>query len=127
VIYGLITVVDDDESMGRMLNRGLRAAGFDVAVFASAEELLNSGHLNKSACLIVDVHLPGMTGLQLQQRLKESGSSLPIILISGQPDERTATRALQDGAIGFFKKPFDIERLLATISDHLATLPSNGG
>jgi FixJ family two-component response regulator len=127
VIYGLITVVDDDESMGRMLNRGLRAAGFDVAVFASAEELLNSGHLNKSACLIVDVHLPGMTGLQLQQRLKESGSSLPIILISGQPDERTATRALQDGAIGFFKKPFNIERLLATISDHLATLPSNGG
>jgi FixJ family two-component response regulator len=127
VTYGLITVVDDDESMGRMLNRGLRAAGFDVAVFASAEELLNSGHLNKSACLIVDVHLPGMTGLQLQQRLKESGSSLPIILISGQPDERTATRALQDGAIGFFKKPFDIERLLATISDHLATLPSNGG
>jgi FixJ family two-component response regulator len=127
VTYGLITVVDDDESMGRMLNRGLRAAGFDVAVFASAEELLNSGHLNKSACLIVDVHLPGMTGLQLQQRLKESGSSLPIILISGQPDERTATRALQDGAIGFFKKPFNIERLLATISDHLATLPSNGG
>jgi FixJ family two-component response regulator len=127
VTYGLITVVDDDESMGRMLNRGLRAAGFDVAVFASAEELLNSGHLNKSACLIVDVHLPGMTGLQLQQLLKESGSSLPIILISGQPDERTATRALQDGAIGFFKKPFNIERLLATISDHLATLPSNGG
>jgi FixJ family two-component response regulator len=110
-----------------MLNRGLRAAGFDVAVFASTEELLNFGHLDKSACLIVDVHLPGMTGLQLQQRLKESGSSVPIILISGQADERTATRALQDGAIGFFKKPFNIERLLTTISDHLATLPSNGG
>jgi len=127
VTNGLITVVDDDESMGRMLNRGLRAAGFDVAVFASAEELLNSGHLDKSSCLIVDVHLPGMTGIQLQQRLKESGSSLPVILISGLADEHTAMRALQEGAIGFFKKPFNIERLLATISDHLATLPSTGG
>jgi FixJ family two-component response regulator len=127
VSNGLITVVDDDESMGRMLNRGLRAAGFDVAVFASAEELLNSGHLDKSSCLIVDVHLPGMTGIQLHQRLKESGNALPVILISGHADEQTATRALEDGAIGFFKKPFNIERLLATISDHLATLPSTGG
>ena len=112
---GLICVVDDDQSMGRMLDRCLRAAGFDVAVFTSAEDLLESGRLDDSGCLIVDLHLPGITGLELQQKLKESGPCLPIILISGQADEQTANQALTAGAIGFFHKPFSIDRLLATI------------
>lgn len=111
----LICVVDDDQSMGRMLDRGLRAAGFDVAVFTSAEGLLESGRVDESACLILDVHLPGMTGIELQQRINETGPCPPVILISGQSDEQTAKRVLKTGAIGFFNKPFSIDRLLATI------------
>lgn len=111
----MICVVDDDQSMGRMLDRGLRAAGFDVAVFTSAEELLESGRLDESSCLILDVHLPGMTGIELQQRLKETDTCPPVILISGQSDELTAKRGLRAGAIGFFHKPFSIDSLLATI------------
>ena len=121
----LICVVDDDQSMGRMLNRGLRTAGFDVAVFSSAEELLDSGRLEDSSCLILDVHLPGMTGVDLQHQLRESGSELPIILISCQADEQTAERALRAGAIGFFRKPFSIDRLLATIQTIEPQLTAN--
>ena len=112
---GLICVVDDDQSMGRMLDRGLRAAGFEVAVFTSAEEALGSGRIDDSVCLILDVHLPGMTGIELQHRLKEAGGAPPVILISGQSDEQTAVQATNEGAIGFFNKPFSIDRLLSTI------------
>lgn len=122
---GLICVVDDDQSMGRMLDRCLRAAGFDVAVFTSAEQLCESGRLDDSGCLIVDVHLPGMTGIELQQKLKKSGACLPIILISGQADEQTAKQALRAGAIGFFHKPFSIDLLLATIQKVKPQLSAN--
>jgi FixJ family two-component response regulator len=115
----LICVVDDDYSMGRMLDRGLKAAGFEVAVFTSAEELLDSRHLADSDCLIVDVNLPGMNGIELQQKLRESDPCLPIVLISGQADEYTSAQAINDGAIGFFKKPFSIDSLLATIETGL--------
>ena len=121
----LICVVDDDQSIGRMLDRGLRAAGFDVAVFNSAEQLLESERLDESACVIVDVHLPGMTGIEFQQQLRESGRCLPIILISGNTDERTANRALGAGAIAFFKKPFSIDRLLSTIQTIPPQLTTN--
>jgi len=101
--------------MGRMLDRGLRAAGFELTIFKSAEELLASGRIGESVCLILDVHLPGMTGIELQRRLREGGVYPPTILISGQTDEQTASRVLNDGAIGFFNKPFSIDRLLSTI------------
>ena len=111
----LISVVDDDRSMGRMLARIIEAAGLKVAVFTSAEEFLDSERLQDSACLVLDVDLPGMSGLQLQQQLNDSGRGIPIIFISGQGTEQTRERALKAGAVGFFDKPFSISSLLAAI------------
>jgi len=111
----LISVVDDDHSMCRMLSRIIGAAGFEVEVFTSAEQLLDAGRLGDTGCLILDVDLPGMSGIELQQRLKESELRIPIIFISGQSDEQTRERALQAGASGFFKKPFSINSLLTVI------------
>lgn len=111
----LISVVDDDRSMGRMLARIIEAAGLEVAVFTSAEEFLDSGRFNDSVCLVLDVDLPGMSGLELQQQINNSGQTIPIIFISGQGTEQTKERALKAGAVGFFDKPFSISLLLAAI------------
>ena len=111
----LISVIDDDRSMGRMLARIIGAAGLQVAIFTSAEEFLDSDRLNDSACLVLDVDLPGMSGLELQQQLKDTGQDIPIIFISGQASEQTRDRALKAGAVGFFDKPFRIDLLLNTI------------
>ena len=113
----VISVVDDDPSMCRMLARGIEAAGFEVAIFPSAEEFLVSGRAIHTACLILDVDLPGMNGIELQKLLNESGVEIPIVFISGHADEQTGNRALEAGAIGFFNKPFSIEGLVATIQN----------
>ena len=110
-----VSVVDDDESMCRMLSRGIQAAGFDVAVFNSAEEFLDSGNPSNSGCLVLDVDLPGMNGIELQQHLNESGTDISIIFMSGHADERMKKRALEAGAAGFFSKPLSINTLVATI------------
>ncbi len=111
----LVSIVDDDHSMGRMLTRVVEAAGFDVALFCSAEEFLESGRVDDSDCLILDIDLTGMSGIELQHRLNESGYDVPIIFISGQAEENVQERVLADGAIGFLSKPFDINALLAAI------------
>jgi len=111
----LVSVIDDDRSMGRMLARIIGAAGLQVAVFTSAEEFLDSERLHDSACLVLDVDLPGMSGLELQQQLNDTGQGIPIIFISGQASEQTRERALKAGAVGFFDKPFSIDLLLNTI------------
>ena len=110
-----VSVVDDDESMRRMLSRGIQAAGFDVAVFNSAEEFLDSGNPSNSDCLVLDVDLPGMNGIELQQHLNESGTDISIIFMSGHADDRIKKRALEAGAAGFFSKPLSISTLVATI------------
>ena len=111
----LISVVDDDPSMSRMLCRAIRAAGLNVDAFGSAEEFLDSAASQASHCLILDMNLPGMSGLELQQRLNGSSQEVPIIFMSAQADESMQQRALKAGAIGFLHKPFTIESLLATL------------
>ncbi len=111
----LISVVDDDSSMSRMLARLINAAGFDVESFGSAEAFLQSGNLDDSACLILDVDLPGMNGLELQQKLNKAGHALPIIFISAEATEAMQQKMLDSGAIGFFKKPFSIDSFLAKV------------
>lgn len=111
----VVSVVDDDESMCRMLSRGIQAAGFDVAVFNSAEEFLDSGNVSQSDCLVLDVDLPGMNGIELQQHLKQSGTDISIIFMSGYADELMRKRALEAGAAEFFSKPLSISTLVATI------------
>jgi FixJ family two-component response regulator len=111
----LIAVIDDDQSMARMLSRVIRAEGLGVEWFRSAEEFLNSGSLCDFDCLVLDMNLPGMSGIDLQRRLNDSGVEIPIVFISGQAEEATRQYALAAGAAGFFSKPFSIDSLLANI------------
>src|SRR5262249_17635873 len=101
--------------MLRMLTRSLAGIGLDVASFGSAEELLDSGRIVDTDCLILDVDLPGISGLELQQQLSRAGHSVPVIVISGEATERTRQRALNQGAVAFFDKPFKIDSFLAAV------------
>jgi FixJ family two-component response regulator len=111
----LISVVDDDKSMRRMLVRIIGSAGLDVEAFASAEELLESGHIGDSACLILDVRLPGINGFDLQGHLNATGYGVPIIFITTDPDEQLRERAMRAGAAGFFSKPFSNASFLEAV------------
>lgn len=107
-----ISVVDDDESVRRSLERLIRSFGFSVSVFPSAQEFLISGHVRNTACLILDVKMPPMNGLQLQSHLARVGCRIPIIFITAYPDARVRARALQAGAVDFLEKPFSNDALL---------------
>ena len=111
----LISVIDDDESIRRTTLRLIESFGFRAAAFESAEGFLSSGHLNDTSCLIVDVHMPGMNGLQLQSQLAAAGCSIPIIFITARDDKESRRRAMQAGAIAFLAKPFSDEQLLQGI------------
>jgi FixJ family two-component response regulator len=108
----LIAVVEDEEMVRSALERLLKTAGYTVAAFASAEAFLNSGPLREIHCLIADIRMPGMSGLDLQSRLKDDGDPVPIIFITAHGDEETRTRAMRAGAIAFLAKPFERTVLL---------------
>ena len=112
----LISIVDDDESIRTALKRLFRSVGFDVAVFASAEEFLNSGDLQTSSCLILDLRMPGMDGLELQGRLAASHCRIPIVFLTAHSDEITRAKALRAGAISFLSKPFSEESLIRDVT-----------
>ena len=101
--------------MSRMLCRVIRAAGFEVVSFGSAEAFLDSHRTPNVACLILDMNLPGISGIELYQQLKDSGLTIPTIFISGKGPEDVQQRALRAGAVGFFRKPFSIDSLLTTV------------
>ena len=111
----LISVVDDDQSVRESLSGLIRSVGFGVMVFASAEEFLNSNHLSDTNCLILDVRMPGMNGLELQRRLAASHRSIPVIFITAHGDEEARVRALNGGAVEYLLKPFSEEALLSAI------------
>lgn len=111
----LISVIDDDESVLRTTTRLIESFGFRAAAFDSAENFLSAGQLNDSSCLIVDVQMPGMTGLQLQRQLAAADCRIPIIFITAYDDRETRRRAMQAGAIAFLGKPFSDEQLLQSI------------
>jgi FixJ family two-component response regulator len=110
-----ISIVDDDASIREALNSLMRSAGFNVEAFASAEDFLASERLNNTACLILDVHLPGMSGFDLQNRLTSDQRDIPIIFITAQADEVARQRALKGGAIDFLGKPVRREPLFKAI------------
>jgi FixJ family two-component response regulator len=103
----VVSVVDDDESVRTAMSSLLRSLGYDACVFASAEAFLASPRLHDTACLIVDIHMPGMSGLDLQVELKARHCDVPIIFITGFPEEALQRRAEAAGAVGFFGKPVD--------------------
>ncbi len=110
-----VLVVDDDASVRVALRRLIRSAGLAVETFASAEDLLETWPSDTPGCLIVDVQMPGLSGLELQTKLAASGSTVPIIFITAHDDPNVRSRALNGGATDFLEKPFDDEELISAI------------
>lgn len=120
-----VSIVDDDESVREAIKSLIRSVGLGAEVFASAEDFLNSDYRRDTSCLILDVRMPGMSGLELQQQLVSADCPIPIIFITAHAsDEEARARALQSGAVDFLLKPFSEEALL---SDVYAALYSGGG
>lgn len=112
---GLIAIVDDDRSILRALHRLVRSHGYTVQTFESAPEFLDSLHRGRPACLLLDVHLEGMSGFDLQERLAADGAGVPIIFITADDDATTRERIEQSGAAGHLWKPVDEQALLHAI------------
>ena len=110
-----MTVVDDDESVRESLPDLLREFGFAAQSFSSAEEFLASDEMSRTGCLVLDVVMPGMTGLELQKELKVRGQKTPVIFITAQKDEGLRARALEQGAVELLVKPFSDTALLAAL------------
>ena len=121
----LLSIVDDDLSVRRSARRLLRAAGFRVDAFASAEEFLTSGRAEETACLILDLRMPGMSGLQLQRRLAEGAKPIPIIFLSAHSSPDEERLALLAGAGQFLQKPVNKEVLLSAIRNAIKSPPMN--
>lgn len=111
----MVAIVDDDESVRDALQGMMREAGFTALAFPSAEEFLSSGEQQRTNCLIADIRMPGMSGLQLQSKLNADSCRIPIIFITAQGDEKMRMQALRAGAVEFLTKPFDDEVLLDTV------------
>ena len=116
----LISVVDDDESMREAVRGLMKSLGYTAEAFASAEEFLNSRQVPGISCLITDVQMPGMTGLDLHRHLVASGKTIPTILITAYPDDSVRERALGDGVVCYLSKPFDESDLLGCIHSALS-------
>jgi FixJ family two-component response regulator len=116
----LVAIVDDDESVRNAVHGVLRSVGLRTQTFTSAEEFLQAEPRSEPDCLITDVQMPGMTGLQLQARLVEANRRIPIIFITAYGTPRTRAQAIQAGAVDFLDKPFNDEKLLETVRAALA-------
>lgn len=112
-----IGIIEDDDSVRRALRRLLLSVGLDAEAFATAEEFLQSEHQALPSCLIVDVNLPGLSGLELQRQLRVEGRPLPIIVITAYVDEQVREQALQAGVIAFLTKPFEESALLQAVRE----------
>jgi FixJ family two-component response regulator len=108
----MISIIDDDVCARQATEGVMRSAGYAVATYASAEDFLASDHINDTSCLVTDVHMPGLTGVELYQRLRADGFTAPTIVVTGQPDESMRTQVLAAGAIAFLSKPFAKKVLL---------------
>ena len=111
----LISIVDDDESVQIALQDLMEAVGYTARSFGSAEEFLESGLQRQTACLITDIRMPGMSGLELQAKLNAERCRIPIIFITAHGDAKMRMKAMREGAVEFLMKPFDEEVLLETV------------
>jgi FixJ family two-component response regulator len=111
----LVVIVDDDELVRQALESVVKAAGFTTETFGSAEDFLDSIPMYSATCLILDVRLPGMSGIELQRRLRAKNSGIPIIFVTAHGDASTRDRAMEDGAAGFLNKPVRWQTLLDAI------------
>ena len=117
----IVYIVDDDQAIRHAMGLLLKSVDLQHEVFTSADEFLEKHSGNNNGCLVLDIRMPGLSGLELQQKLIEMGSSLPIIFISGHGDIPMAVEAMQKGAFDFIQKPFRDQELLDRISEALNT------
>lgn len=119
----LISIVDDDDTVRAAIESLVRSLGFKTRTFASAELFLQSSSLSETRCLILDVQMPNMGGIELQDHLSKLGFEMPIIFITAYPDESVRQRALQAGAVGFLLKPFEVygQRFVDCLHEALKT------
>ena len=116
----IVSIVDDDESLRRSLRNLLGSAGFRVETFASAEAFLESLHQEQTGCLVLDLRMPGMDGLDLLRHLARSGSPIPAVILTAHGDDELRQRSLQAGAVAFLAKPFNGNALLDAVRTALA-------
>lgn len=111
----VVAVIEDDDSYRAAVQRLLNSAGLSVVSFDSAEAFLNSGRQHDARCLITDIRMPGMSGLELQSKLNSDSCSIPTIFITAHGDEKLRLQAMRGGAVKFLVKPFDAETLLEAV------------
>jgi two-component system response regulator FixJ len=111
----LIAIVDDDPWVLKSLDRLIKAAGFRTETFASAEDFMDAGDHREAACLILDLRLPGMSGLELQHHLVTERGCIPIVFVTAHDEPEARNKAMRAGAVAFFGKPFNDEALLDTV------------
>lgn len=120
-----ISIVDDDESMRCAVKSLVTSLGFAACTFASAEEFLHSPRLDDTDCLITDLQMPGLSGIELQKSLLARHRHIPIIFMTAFPEERMRTRAMEAGALGFLSKPFETQTLITLIDKAIETRRKN--
>lgn len=118
----LVHLVDDDESIRRSVGFALRTSGYEVRTYGNGAEILKIASSLETGCILLDVRMPGMNGLEVQAALKEKGVTLPIVLMTGHGDVALAVRALEAGAIDFIEKPFEKALLLSAIEHGMERL-----
>ena len=116
----LVSIVDDDESLRRSVRNLLSSVGFRVETFASAEAFLESAHRSITGCVVLDLRMLGMSGLDLLMHLAATGSRIPVIIVTAHSDDESRRRTLQAGAVAFLGKPFHGEALLGAVRRALA-------
>lgn len=121
----IVSIIDDDEEVRQAVQRLMRSRGFVTRAFASAEEFLQSPSLHETMCVISDIQMPGMTGMEMHDFMLRQGPRLPVIFLTAFPDERVEKRALAAGALGFLTKPFDAKRLISLV-DTVAQIGDSG-
>jgi FixJ family two-component response regulator len=119
----VISIIDDDASVREATQRFLRALGYVAHAFASANEFLRSSQVTDNSCLIIDIKMPGMSGVELQRQLQIQGCQVPIIFITSVDDENIRTQALNAGAVCFLTKPFEIRTLIKHLEETLKRRP----
>jgi FixJ family two-component response regulator len=111
----LVSVVEDDQFFRESMRRLLRSFGYSVVVFPTAADFLDSPRLAETACLIADVHMPAMTGLELHRHLVDAGYAIPTILVTAYPDDDVKVRALKAGVVCYLRKPVNLEQLVRCV------------
>ena len=116
----LVSIIDDDRAFRDSMGRLMRSLGYPVEAFASAAEFLASPRLAETACLIADVHMPAMTGIELYRHLIDAGRTIPTILLTAYPNDVDRAHALNDGVVGYLPKPIDEQNLSHCLREALS-------